>query len=1011
MFFFFRYINRNKLKCMSKDECTSSSDGKWWIFGKECVNSCPPGYETKTEPELRCQPCDPCIKKCNITGVIDGLAKLQEFAGCTHLLQNLEIRILNNNNNTKEELLEKLREVRVINGYLKVSRVNVINSLDFLPNLNEIKGENLVDNRYAIYMLDNQNLGKLWNFDQKFNLTIHRGTIFFHYNPRLCYSEISKLANLTGIGKINDTDVSKISNGDKSRCNSINLKLKATNIDSHNVTIEWETLDTIETKDYVGYTLFYAEDEHSRETSLEDTCNEKIWNSYYTSNTSLFIKNLKPFTKYVYFVNVLSPSGGQSAMHYFTTLSDDPEMDRNTITAISHNSTAIWINWSPPFITNGILSYYQIFVNAAPDEPSFLNQRNFCLYPREPERQVKEPKTIIKIKDHSKCNCTKEEIHFVEQNSDEEFTLCDENSISKYGLQVCEKFKYENVNNMTNFITNESNTFLKYSIESQKKEVSSDRTTLINITDTNATSYLVTGLKHYQIYVFYIAACNQNRSSRPQCSGIVQVFNRTLPNPDADSVKNVSPSVSGSSVQVTWDEPEDPNSLIVAYNIKYERTADISVSTKPLCITKSQYSKYGYNISELSPGDYYIQVQAVSLAGPGYYSTKVYFTITYNSFWIYIILGILVFIIAALVIFYMRYKDKSLIDRLRLITNINPEYEGMNYERDEWEIPREDIEIEEEIGSGTFGSVFSGYIKSRNCPCAIKVTREQISLAEQSEFLTEASTMKKFSEAHHVVKLLGVVSIGSPALVVMELMDRGDLKNYLRKIRDTSHIISVNDMYKMAIEIADGMAYLAAKKFVHRDLAARNCMVAADNTVKIGDFGMTRDIYQSDYYRKESRGLMPVRWMAPESLVDGVFTSDSDVWSYGIVLWEIATLAEQPYQGLSNEQVWNFVRNRGVLDRPPECADGLYNIMKSCWAWKPMRRPSFLDIINDLQDRVGPSFCLMSFYHSREGKEYRSNHSRVYNPPALMQGELAAENVYSSYRVSDEDVSLHYGSE
>lgn len=146
-------------------------------------------------------------------------------------------------------------------------------------------------------------------------------------------------------------------------------------------------------------------------------------------------------------------------------------------------------------------------------------------------------------------------------------------------------------------------------------------------------------------------------------------------------------------------------------------------------------------------------------------------------------------------------------------------------------------------------------------------------------------------------------------MVIMELMVNGDLKRYLRSHRPgtcdnfSNAPPKLERILQMAIEIADGMAYLATKKFVHRDLAARNCMVAEDLTVKVGDFGMTRDVYERDYYRKGSKGLLPVRWMAPESLKDGVFSSYSDVWSYGVVLWEMVTFASQPYQGLSNDQV------------------------------------------------------------------------------------------------------------
>ena len=210
-----------------------------------------------------------------------------------------------------------------------------------------------------------------------------------------------------------------------------------------------------------------------------------------------------------------------------------------------------------------------------------------------------------------------------------------------------------------------------------------------------------------------------------------------------------------------------------------------------------------------------------------------------------------------------------------------------------------------------------------------------------------------------MVRLLGVVTKGEP-LVIMELMALGDLRTYLRScrqdvpeeersvplrdpptlgvgirtiVRDPGalkrrNLIFANvwsvlqQILQMAAEIADGMLYLSDKKFVHRDLAARNCMINAEGTVKIGDFGLTRDVYETDYYRKgeytsivkvqaavnlkrvikmnlfslsDSRGHLPVRWMAPESLRDGIFTSRSDVWSYGVVLWEMSTLASLPY--------------------------------------------------------------------------------------------------------------------
>lgn len=254
---------------------------------------------------------------------------------------------------------------------------------------------------------------------------------------------------------------------------------------------------------------------------------------------------------------------------------------------------------------------------------------------------------------------------------------------------------------------------------------------------------------------------------------------------------------------------------------------------------------------------------------------------------------------------------------------------------------------------------------------------------ERIEFLNEASVMKAF-DTTHVVRLLGVVSQGQPTLVVMELMANGDLKSYLRSHRPDAETYNpsadrqpptLKRILQMAIEIADGMAYLAAKKFVHRDLAARNCMVAEDLTVKIGDFGMTRDIYETDYYRKGTKGLLPVRWMAPESLKDGVFTSNSDVWSYGVVLWEMTTLASQPYQGLSNDQVLRYVIDGGIMERPENCPDKLYNLMRLCWQHKPSLRPSFIKLETLLLEDACSNFKLVSFYHSTAGIEARTIHN------------------------------------
>lgn len=747
---------------------------------------------------------------------------------------------------TEKDLEQFFGYVEEITGFLKIYRSSHIKSLNFFKKLRIIHGKEAENTKSTFILFDNHHLEKLFVRDN-LQFEIKRGTFSIHHNPLLCVSEVHKLAVISGITEYSDVDVSPYSNGDKTACGTmLDLHVQTLESNSTNVTLRWDDYSARNSANIlIGYLIYYLEYVDGRVTAYNglDGCDRAGWETTFVVNNTVLITKLKPYTKYAYFIKVVSnqrtgQDNERTAVLYFETISDDPSIPRN-VDATAISSDTIRLLWVPPANPNGILSHYAITVYLEKEDVSLLDQRNYCQndFVPIPETPPETTTQVLIPENKSCCMLNDNEIQLYKLDFDD---LC--SVLSNTG---CKEYEYKIIDN-----SNSTPNDFKY-------KSLSHASFLLYEAEPHAVSYDVTKLNHFTMHVIYISACNRNNEDKEQCSAYVMLFERTKPRAKADDIPNTMyVNVKGFDAQVYWEEPKQPNAVILSYQIEYKR-ADLEHSKiVPECITRQEHqkNKYTYKIRHFLPGKYLIRVKATSLAGAGNFTDFMEFEIESPSKASHLLIVIvsvlvLVFVFVLFAIYYF-YKKKHTVKSLQLITNVNPDYAGTLYVEDEWELNRDEVDITNDLGHGTFGLVFNGSIKSKKMPCAIKTVNDNATSFERMEFLNEASVMKSFSDAYHVVKLLGVVSRGQPPLVVMELMARGDLKSFLRRSRDSSNNITCNEMYKMAAEIADGMYYLSAKKFIHRDLAARNCMVAADHTVKIGDFGMARDIYETYYYRK-----------------------------------------------------------------------------------------------------------------------------------------------------------------
>uniref|UniRef100_A0A5F9CZY4 Focal adhesion kinase 1 n=1 Tax=Oryctolagus cuniculus TaxID=9986 RepID=A0A5F9CZY4_RABIT len=259
----------------------------------------------------------------------------------------------------------------------------------------------------------------------------------------------------------------------------------------------------------------------------------------------------------------------------------------------------------------------------------------------------------------------------------------------------------------------------------------------------------------------------------------------------------------------------------------------------------------------------------------------------------------------------------------------------------DYEIQRDRIELGRCIGEGQFGDVHQGVYMSPENPAlavAIKTCKNCTSDSVREKFLQEALTMRQFDHPH-IVKLVGVIT-ENPVWIIMELCTLGELRSFLQ-VRKFS--LDLASLILYAYQLSTALAYLESKRFVHRDIAARNVLVSSNDCVKLGDFGLSRYMEDSTYY-KASKGKLPIKWMAPESINFRRFTSASDVWMFGVCVWEILMHGVKPFQGVKNNDVIGRIENGERLPMPPNCPPTLYSLMTKCWAYDPSRRPRFTEL-------------------------------------------------------------------
>ncbi|XP_053219641.1 ephrin type-A receptor 5 isoform X2 [Podarcis raffonei] len=484
------------------------------------------------------------------------------------------------------------------------------------------------------------------------------------------------------------------------------------------------------------------------------------------------------------------------------------------------------------------------------------------------------------------------------------------------------------------------------------------------------TSVMMVDLLAHTNYTFEIEALNGVSDQSPAARQFVSVnvtTNQAAPSPITNVKKG---KVGKNSIPLSWQEPDRPNGIILEYEIKYfEKDQETSYT-----IIKSKETKI--TADGLKPASAYVfQIRARTAAGYGSFSRRFEFetspvlaassdqsqipiiavSVTVGVILLAVVIG---FLLSGRRCGYSKAKQDPEEEKMHfhnghiklpgVRTYIDPHtYEDPSQAVHEFakEIEASCISIERVIGAGEFGEVCSGRLKppgKRELPVAIKTLKVGYTEKQRRDFLGEASIMGQFDHPN-IIHLEGVVTKSKPVMIVTEYMENGSLDTFLKKNDGQFTVIQLVGLLR---GIASGMKYLSDMGYVHRDLAARNILINSNLVCKVSDFGLSRILEDDPEAVYTTRGgKIPIRWTAPEAIAFRKFTSASDVWSYGIVMWEVVSYGERPYWEMTNQDVIKAVEEGYRLPSPMDCPAALYQLMLDCWQKERNSRPKFDEIV------------------------------------------------------------------